>query len=855
MATERIDIVVSERGTRRVRRNIDDLGNSATGAQGAVQLLRRALGALATGAAVAQLVRLVDTFTNLQNRLRNVTTSTAQLNAVTDRLFGIANRTRSSFESTTEVFARSALALKDLGISAEETLQFTESLNQAVILSGASAEEANAALIQLSQGLASGTLRGDELRSVLEQLPSVADVIARGLGVTRGQLRELGEQGKITAQDILSSFRQAREELAERFARTVPTIGQAFTVLRNNIIQFIGGVDQASGASTALAQLILLLADNVEVLGRSFAAAALTIGTIFAARAVRSATLAVRALTLAIAANPLATLAIAITAVISTLVAFSDQLKLTSEGAATLADFFVVAFDEAKAAINALADVALPVFNEIIGFAEGIVGPINLSFAGILRGAGQAVDGVVGVFKGAYNAIVNTFELLPRAIGDLFLQALNGAINIVESALNKLIEGINVVTEFVGVGSIGEVSLGGVTNPLEGRAREAGQTAGAAFVEGFQSVSFASEAVDRILVGAEERAQERLRRQAEEQAERERAQRELGQAGVDRTAGQQSGKLQDFLRDLERENELLQLGNEERAIREALFKAEDAAGRALLDTERQRVEELVRSNLALSRQNDLLDEIKGPHREYSQGVEDLNALLARGAITQGEFNTKLRELRIELLEGQTDTFSGFERGFLKAQQDMEDFASASERLITDAFSEAQDAVVGFFKSGKFEADDFFRTLSDNLLKLGTQQLFASVFGQQGAFGGLFGGGGGGGLFGGGGGGGIGGIIASAIGGLAGFQNGGSFTVGAGTAAARIPGIDNRLVAFRARDGEEVTVTPRNQRGEAPGGPINQVFNITTPDADSFRRSQTQVQNKALSGLNRARSRR
>ena len=92
-------------------------------------------------------------------------------------------------------------------------------------------------------------------------------------------------------------------------------------------------------------------------------------------------------------------------------------------------------------------------------------------------------------------------------------------------------------------------------------------------------------------------------------------------------------------------------------------------------------------------------------------------------------------------------------------------------------------------------------------------------------------------------------------GLSGFHEGGAFTVGANTAIQALPGIDNRLVAFRARDGEDVTVTPKNTPGVASVGPTNIVFNVQTRDADSFVRSQSQLQNRMLAGIGQARRRR
>jgi len=180
-STQRIEIIITERGSRQVRRNIGAIGDRASASQRSVRLLNRTLQALATGAIVSGIFRLADSFTNLQNRLRVVTNGTAELGVVTDELFDIARRTRSSFEATAELYARTALATRNLGRSQQETLNFTESLNQAIILSGASAQEAENGLIQLSQGLASNRLSGDELRSTLEQLPVVTDVIAESI--------------------------------------------------------------------------------------------------------------------------------------------------------------------------------------------------------------------------------------------------------------------------------------------------------------------------------------------------------------------------------------------------------------------------------------------------------------------------------------------------------------------------------------------------------------------------------------------------------------------------------------------------------------------------------------------------
>lgn len=229
-------------------------------------VMRRLLVGVSFLVVINELRQLSDTFINVQNRLKTVTDGEEELKNVTEELFAISERTRSSFQGTAELYARVGLSAKELGRTQSELLQFTESLNKAILLSGASAQEAESGLIQLSQGIASGALRGDELRSVLEQLPAVADVIAKSLGVTRGELRALGQEGKITADIVLDAFKQARVELDEKFAKSVPTLGQSFTVLNNSVIKFVGTVNESLGVTSFLSQVILVLANNVDIL-------------------------------------------------------------------------------------------------------------------------------------------------------------------------------------------------------------------------------------------------------------------------------------------------------------------------------------------------------------------------------------------------------------------------------------------------------------------------------------------------------------------------------------------------------------------------------------------------------------
>ena len=324
----------AEKGAKRVRRELDKTDTSADKLN---RTLSRALTVAGVTLAVRKLGQYADAYTNIQNRLRTVTDGQEELTAATRELFEIADRTRSSYEGTAEVYARVGLAAQSLGRDQSELLAFTESLNQAVILSGASGTEAKAGLIQLSQGLASGALRGDELRSVLEQLPVVADVIAKSLGVTRGELRTLGAEGKISAEIVLDAFKEARVELDERFGETVPTLGQSFEVLNNNILASVGALDEATGASAALSAVIIGTAENLDlaagaviVLAAGIAAAYVP-ATLTAGGATTFLIAKLRLLTATLAANPFALAVTALTAAGVAAKLYTDELARVEE--------------------------------------------------------------------------------------------------------------------------------------------------------------------------------------------------------------------------------------------------------------------------------------------------------------------------------------------------------------------------------------------------------------------------------------------------------------------------------------------------------------------------------------------
>lgn len=251
--------------------------------------LQALLASVGLALGVHQLIQYADTWKVLEGRLRLVTSSMQDLRGVQEKLFDLAQRTRQSYEATVDLYARMARSSKTLGVTQEQLISVTESVNKAMVISGATAQEAATAIIQLGQGLASGALRGDELRSILEQAPRLAEAIAVGMGRTVGELRRLGEEGKLTSQAIIDALLSQKDVIDREFSQLPVTVGQAFTTLNNAVLKFVGTTDSAFGGTKLLAGGIQLLAANLPEVADGFLALGYAVGTVYVANALTPA--------------------------------------------------------------------------------------------------------------------------------------------------------------------------------------------------------------------------------------------------------------------------------------------------------------------------------------------------------------------------------------------------------------------------------------------------------------------------------------------------------------------------------------------------------------------------------------
>lgn len=241
-------------------------------ASGFRRVASEAVGMTSALAAAKAVIGKADEWTNLNNRLRLVTKDQAAFVAAQQDVLQIAKATRQPLSATAELYQRIAMNQEALGLSGAGLARVVETISKTMVISGSSAAAAEGALIQLGQAFASGTLRGEELNSVLDGAPALAQAIAKGLNVPIGKLRELGQAGQLSADQVVKALQQQAAAVDDDFGKMTATVGQSMTQLNTNLSEMVGRADEATGASQSLAAGIGLVGSNLQTVAVASAA-------------------------------------------------------------------------------------------------------------------------------------------------------------------------------------------------------------------------------------------------------------------------------------------------------------------------------------------------------------------------------------------------------------------------------------------------------------------------------------------------------------------------------------------------------------------------------------------------------
>lgn len=279
----------------RTGRSVGTVNNQLNEMNHVGRAARNTLLALGGAISVREVIGYSDAWRNAENQLRQVTSTSAELAATQSALVDIALDTRSNFDASANLYARLARATTELNLTQQELLGLTTTINKSFATNGATAQEAAAAITQLSQGLAAGALRGDEFNSVSEQAPGIMRAIADSLNMTIGELREFAAQGGITAEIVVNALQRASDTIDQDFGKTIATFGQNMEIARTELVRWVGTSNEVSTAvdtfgggivtvTEHLDQLVTVAQVGVVLLAGRYAGALATATTAMAAK-------------------------------------------------------------------------------------------------------------------------------------------------------------------------------------------------------------------------------------------------------------------------------------------------------------------------------------------------------------------------------------------------------------------------------------------------------------------------------------------------------------------------------------------------------------------------------------------
>ncbi|MDL2094270.1 tape measure protein [Proteus mirabilis] len=220
-----------------------------------------------------------EAWTELNNKLSNSVRTSESLIDVTQRVFDISQATRSSLDATATLYARLERGTREYNTSAADLAKLTSIINQGFIVSGATAQEAENAIIQLSQGIASGVLRGEEFNSVAEQGSRLMVALADSMGVGIGQLRKMAAEGKLTTDVVVKGLLSQGDAIGKEFAKTTRTMSQAFQEAGNNLTKFLGENTTIKSTISAFSDAVITVSKNLDELSSVLTVIAAVVGS------------------------------------------------------------------------------------------------------------------------------------------------------------------------------------------------------------------------------------------------------------------------------------------------------------------------------------------------------------------------------------------------------------------------------------------------------------------------------------------------------------------------------------------------------------------------------------------------
>lgn len=404
-------------------------------------------GAVVAGMAavgIGQITKISDEWSNMEARIGNTTKSAEEQAAVMDQIYEISNRTRQETTATGDLYTKLARNAGDLGATKEDLLSVTETVNQALVAGGASTAEAKSTILQLGQALGSGRLQGDELRSLGENADILMIEIAKYFNVSKGELKQMGAEGKLTSKEVFKAILQGRSAVEKQFGNMPITIGQAITTVGNRFGRFLQKINKETGIFKYAANAIFYGAEWIEKKLDALAKSAggwgnlmkyvgMGIAAIFAGplvHGIRFATMAMLNFFKTALLNPW-------TWVLLGIILLLDDLYTWIQGGDSIIGDFLGSFEDFKAsdtfamlmdslqALYELGQAVFPDLQELGDSAFTLIKDVAVSVFGIIANLVMVLVKLFsGDFQGAINSLGNAIDIwgngVMKVLGDVW---------------------------------------------------------------------------------------------------------------------------------------------------------------------------------------------------------------------------------------------------------------------------------------------------------------------------------------------------------------------------------------------------------------------------------------------------
>lgn len=688
---ENINIRIREDGARVVSRNLEDISETADVTSGKINILTKALGALAGVLTVGMITQYADAWTTASGMIANATKNTAEAEAVQQRLYEAAQRTGSSYSAMVEMYARVQRGAKDMGKSQEDALVFSEGVGKALKVQGVSAKDAEGALLQLGQMLSSSKIQMEEYASLLDATPALLQIVANNLEGTSGsvgRMTQMVKAGKVESVDFFEAFMKGQDELQKQFEKSGATFSGAWQKIENAAIKYIGTLNESTTASKAFDAVASFIADNLGAIIGVLGAIAVAAAVAFTPTAILAFAGALRTVWALMLANPITAVAAAIAALVAYVAIFGDEIKVGIDETTSLLDVIRAVGQIGSEMFSSLSDAAGAAWDYITMASEDgtsamftsvqnanqestnsylqFYSDVGDGFAGLAKGVARTIDAIAGLLTGLGIAIARTFGGIPDVISNVFSRAYNIVVDKMGGVANIAIQGINKIREAAGAAPIQLVNfekkeVGGVTP------EQYGANIAKSIADGFEMQGgFMEKQVDKVLKRAQEIGKKRLsgkdsgvdlssamgtKLSAEDDKKAKDAlkkQNELAKAAENRAKALSKVNLE-----LDNELSRMYMLKPEREAQEKFDQiSQQLAGSGIKLTESETAS--IKSKIAAVQQqtfvqqqyDDIYESSVAGQRNYNSALQAAQMLLQKGVITQAKYNAEVERANI-----------------------------------------------------------------------------------------------------------------------------------------------------------------------------------------------------------------